>query len=125
LILDTNGLSAIADGEPKMEPVLRRASEIAIPVIVLGEYRFGIAQSRERTRYEYFLNQIISDCRVLIVDEETAIKYADIRDKLKRKGKPIPGNDLWIAALSIQHALPLLSCDLHFDSVPGLKRIGW
>jgi len=48
-----------------------------------------------------------------------------VRDELKRSGRPIPGNDLWIAALARQHALPLLSRDRHFDLVPGVQRIGW
>lgn len=48
MILDTNGLSAVAEGEPALEPILRKAALVAIPVIVLGEYRYGIAQSRER-----------------------------------------------------------------------------
>jgi len=59
------------------------------------------------------------------VDRGTADEYAEIRSELKRAGRPIPGNDLWIAALARQHALPLLSRDRHFDLVPGLKRVGW
>jgi predicted nucleic acid-binding protein len=125
VILDTNGLSAIADGEMTLEPILREAAEIAVPVIVLGEYRYGIWQSRERARYERWLAESIPNYRVLAVDEETAERYAEIRDELKRRGRPIPANDLWIAALTRQHALPLLSRDQHFDFVPGLKRIEW
>ena len=52
MILDTNGRSALTDGEPALEPVLRRATQVAIPVIVLGEYRYGISQSRNHIRYE-------------------------------------------------------------------------
>jgi len=125
LILDTNGLSAMADGDAKLEPILHGAAELAIPVIVLGEYRYGIAQSRNRTRYERWLAEVAASCRVLTVDEATAERYAEIRGELKREGRPIPGNDLWIAALARQHGLPLLSRDLHFDFVPGLRRIGW
>ena len=66
-----------------------------------------------------------ANCRVLTVDAGTAERYAEVRDELKRKGRPIPGNDLWIAALTRQHALPLLSQDRHFDFVPGLERLGW
>jgi predicted nucleic acid-binding protein len=62
---------------------------------------------------------------VLGGDEPTAERYAQIRGELKRIGRPIPSNDLWIAALARQHALPLLSRDQHFDAVPGLKRVGW
>jgi predicted nucleic acid-binding protein len=125
VILDTNGLSAMADGDKSLEPLLQQAAEIAVPVIVLGEYRYGIRQSRHRTRYERWLAKVLAGCRVLAVDEETAGHYAEIRDELKRSGRPIPGNDLWIAALARQHALSLLSRDQQFDFVPGLKRVGW
>jgi tRNA(fMet)-specific endonuclease VapC len=125
VILDTNGLSAMADGDVKLEPLLQRATEIAIPAIVLGEYKYGIRQSRNRTRYERWLAEVLATCRVLAVDERTAGQYAEVRDELKRSGRPIPGNDLWIAALARQHALPLLSRDRHFDFVPGLTRVGW
>jgi predicted nucleic acid-binding protein len=125
LILDTNGLSAMADGDAKLEPLLQQATEIAVPVIVLGEYKFGIRQSGHRVRYERWLSDVIANCRVLGVDEATAERYAEIRGELKRDGHPIPGNDLWIAALARQHDLPLLSRDRHFDFVPRLKRIGW
>jgi len=125
VILDTNGLSAMADGDVKLEPLLHQAVEIAVPVIVLGEYKYGIRQSRSRARYERWLADVIGSCRVLVVDEGTAGLYAEVRDELKRSGRPIPGNDLWIAALARQHALPVISRDLHFDFVPGLKRIGW
>jgi len=125
VILDTNGLSAMADGDTSLEPLLQQAAEIAVPVIVLGEYRYGIRQSRHRTRYERWLAEVLASCRVLVVDEGTAGHYAEVRDELKRSRRPIPGNDLWIAALTRQHALPLLSRDRHFDFVPGLKRVGW
>lgn len=125
MILDTNGLSALADGNPDLEPLLRRATETAVPAIVLGEYKFGIRQSRDRARYEQWLPVVLAGCRILPVDEGTAEHYAAIRDELKRSGRPIPANDLWIAALARQHALPLLSRDRHFDSVPGLTRVGW
>ena len=124
MILDTNGLSAMADGNTSLEPLLQQAAEIAVPVIVLGEYRYGIRQSRHRARYERWLAEVLASCRVLVVDEGTAGHYAEVRDELKRSRRPIPGNDLWIAALTRQHALPLLSRDRHFDFVPGLKRVG-
>jgi tRNA(fMet)-specific endonuclease VapC len=125
LIVDTNGLSAIADGDVKLESVLRQTADLAVPVIVLGEYRYGIRQSRHRTRYERWLAEVVTNCRVLAIDPETAGEYAEIRGELKHAGRHIPGNDLWIAALTRQHSLPLLSRDQHFDLVPGLKRIGW
>lgn len=125
MILDTNALSAIADGDPALKPILDQAAELAIPVIVVGEYTYGIRQSRNRSRYEVWLAGLVTNCRILTVDVETAERYADIRAELKRIGRPIPSNDLWIAALARQHHLSLLSLDLHFEFVPGLQRIGW
>ena len=125
MILDTNGLSALADGDRTLEPILRRAAAIALPVIVLGEYRYGIRQSRNRLRYEYWLAEALASYQVLAVDEGTAEHYAEVREELKRMAHPIPGNDLWIAALARQHRLPIISRDRHFDFVPGLKRLAW
>ena len=125
MLVDTNALSAAADDEPAVVSILARADQMTIPVIVLGEYRYGIAQSRNRARYENWLAGLLHDCFVLDINEPTTHHYAEITLELKRKGKPIPTNDLWIAALCRQHSLPLLSRDRHFDAVPGIKRIGW
>ena len=125
MILDTNGLSALAEGELRLEPILRKATQIAVPVIVLGEYRYGIQQSRERQRYEHWLVECLPKFRVLNMDEQTTTSYAAVRGELKRAGTPIPSNDVWIAALCRQHSLPVLSRDRHFDLVPGLRRIDW
>jgi tRNA(fMet)-specific endonuclease VapC len=125
MILDTNALSAIADNEPAAAHMAYQAATIELPVIVLGEYRFGIGQSRRREEYQEWLAKLIAATRVLPVDEETSGHYAKIRGELKAAGRPIPSNDLWIAALSRQHRLPLMSQDQHFDAVPGLKRAGW
>jgi len=125
LILDTNALSAAAEHDPSALKVVARAEQIAVPVIVLGEYRLGIAQSRHRASYENWLQEWITSVTVLDIDNETTRSYAVLGLELKKKGKPIPTNDLWIAALCHQHSLPLLSRDRHFDLVPGLKRIDW
>lgn len=125
MIVDTNALSAAADGDPEIIAILARADEMAIPVIVLGEYRYGIAQSRNRASYESWLTGLLQDCFVLDITEPTTQYYAEIVLELKRKGKPIPTNDLWIAALCRQYSLPLLSRDSHFDFVGGIKRVGW
>jgi len=125
VILDTNGLSAIADGDAAIEPILREADEVALPVIALGEYLYGIRQSRDRDRYEVWLAKSIESFRVLFVDEGTAACYASLRGELKKAGTPIPSNDVWIAALARQHGLDVLSRDRHFDQIPGLRRINW
>ena len=125
MILDTNALSAFVDGDPGVGNVLRVQVRAAIPVIVLGEFRYGIAQSRKRASYEAWLDSYLSHFDVLAVTEETAISYSELRTALKRSGRPIPANDAWIASLALQHRLPVLSRDEHFDAVPGLDRTSW
>jgi tRNA(fMet)-specific endonuclease VapC len=125
VILDTNGLSAVADGDANLMPILHQATEIAVPVIVLGEYRYGVWQSRERQRYEQWLMDSLPYYRVLDVDQETTIYYATLRTELKKAGTPIPSNDVWVAALGRQYRLPILTRDPHFDLVAGLRRIDW
>jgi tRNA(fMet)-specific endonuclease VapC len=125
VILDTNGLSALAEGESALEPILRKAAQIAIPVIVLGEYRYGISHSRKPQHYAQWLAEYLSTFRILDVDERTTVSYSAVRTELKKAGTPIPSNDVWIAALCRQHSLPLLSRDRHFDVVAGIQRLDW
>jgi predicted nucleic acid-binding protein len=125
VILDTNALSAFADGDPEVGAVLRREARAALPVIVLGEFRYGIAESRHRVAYEGWLETHLQHFEILDVTTETTVVYAKLRVALRRSGRPIPANDAWIAALALQHRLPVLSRDRHFDAVPGLERKGW
>lgn len=125
MILDTNALSGAADGDPGALEIIAGAERIAVPVIVLGEYRLGIAQWRHRKEYEEWLREWVAAVTVLDVDRETTYQYTKIGLELKKTCKPIPSNDLWIAALCGQHSMPLLSRDRHFDVVAGLKRFEW
>ena len=125
MILDTNALSAWAEGLAAVEAALRSADRLVVPSVVLGEYYFGIRQSRHRIRYEEWLRRYLPLAEVATVTSATAHAYADIRLQLKRVGKPIPANDAWIAALARQHALSVLSNDTHFDLVDGIRRIAF
>ncbi|MSO21338.1 MAG: type II toxin-antitoxin system VapC family toxin [Acidobacteria bacterium] len=125
LVLDTNAVSAIADAETSIAKFFKHEGDICIPVVVMGEYRFGISQSRRKADCERWLEAMISSCRILDITDETASWYARLRLQQKTSGKPIPSNDLWIAALCRQHSLPILSRDRHFDVVTGLTRITW
>lgn len=125
MILDTNALSAFVDGDATVGDILRREPRAVIPVIVLGEFRYGIAQSRHRRTYETWLDKRLPGFDVLPITEATAIEYAALRVELKRSGHPIPANDAWIAALALEHRLPVLTRDQHFDAVPKLERLSW
>jgi tRNA(fMet)-specific endonuclease VapC len=71
------------------------------------------------------VEHLAAHCRVLPADEGTAAAYANVRASLKARGRPIPENDVWIAAICIQHGTPLATGDAHFDSVEGLRLVRW
>ena len=125
MILDTNALSAFVDGDRGVGELLRRQARACIPVIVLGEFRYGIAQSRHRAAYEQWLASELPHFDVLAITEETTVSYADLRVALRQRGTPIPANDAWIGALALQHGLPVLSRDVHFDAIPNVHRHPW
>jgi tRNA(fMet)-specific endonuclease VapC len=125
LILDTNAVSALADGDRKLLVVVRHVKAFCLPVIVLGEFRFGIERSRYRDKYSEWLERLIDVSSVLDVDRDTAKVYAVIREQLRVQGQPIPSNDTWIAALALQHRLTVVTRDAHFTSIVGLTSITW
>lgn len=125
MILDTNALSAFIDGERAVVEQLAGRGDPSIPVIVLGEFRYGVAGSRHRATYEAWLDEHLPDFEILAVTAFTAVVYADVRAALKKAGRPIPANDAWISALAIEHRLPVLTRDVHFEAVPGLERVAW
>ena len=125
MILDTNALSAWAEGLSGVETPLRSADRLVVPSVVLGEYYFGIRQSIHRARYEEWLRRYLPLVQVATITSATANTYADIRLQLRRIGRPIPTNDAWVAALARQHALAVLSNDTHFDVVDGVQRIAF
>ena len=125
MILDTNAVSAILAGEVPIQARLGPEERQHLPVVVIGEYRFGMLGSKRRKKLERAFEFLESQSIILICDRETADMYAAIRHGLRIRGRPIPENDLWIAALARQHSLEIVSQDPHFDHVAGIRRIGW
>ena len=125
MIMDTNFLTALAEGDALAVGTLDRRPAW-VPAIVIGEYRAGLAQSAQRAQRTQWLDEgFESDDVILEVTRHTARHYADIWNELRAIGRPIPQNDIWIAALAREHKMPIVSKDAHFDAVPGLKRLGW
>jgi tRNA(fMet)-specific endonuclease VapC len=125
VILDTNVISAMAERDTALERVLPDVASQFIPVICLGEYRAGIIQSKVRKELERWLDQLEQSRTVLCLERDTSHHYASIIADLRRRGRMIPINDVWIAALALQHNSPVLSRDAHFDQVKNVHRIGW
>lgn len=125
VILDTNAVSALLGGDPALGEVLAADQRHHLPVVVIGEYRYGLLGSKRRDHLQKLLETLILESFVLVVDETTAEAYSQVRDELRRIGRPIPENDIWIAALALQHRQPVVSRDGHFDYVTDVRRVAW
>ena len=125
MMLDTNALSALADGDETLGARLAEVQFPAIPVIALGGFRYGIRSSRHQAVYEAWLEENLTHFEILPITEKTARIYAELRQELKALGRPIPENDLWISALARQHRLPVLTRDRHFSIVPKVEVTSW
>jgi len=125
LILDTNAVSALFAGDPALAVVLAPVDRHHLPLVVVGEYRYGLRASRHGRHLSLLLDALIRESSLLPADLETTEHYASVRFELRRRGTPIPENDVWIAALARQHGLAVASRDEHFDLVPGVDRVSW
>ncbi len=123
LLLDTNIVVASFRQDPGAQQAIRHAGRILIPVIVLGELYFGALQGKQTERERARIEALLTSGEVVGCDLETAEHYAQVKDELRRQGRPIPENDLWIAALARQYRVTLASRDSHFDAVLGLRRV--
>lgn len=124
VLLDTSAYSALQRGDPRILAVMRMSQSVAIPVVVLGELHSGFRLGNRRSENEDLLSRFMSKAsvRVVNVTEDTALHYAEIDVFLRKKGRPIPRNDVWIAALALEHGMRLLTLDVHFEEIPMLLR---
>ena len=123
--LDTNRYVDFARGDAAVVDVLESAEEIVVPLIVLGELRAGFAMGSRTAANEGILRRFLlrPGVEVLIPDEQTTHHYATVYRQLRQQGTPIPTNDMWIAALVVQHGLVLFARDDHFDHLPQVPRL--
>jgi tRNA(fMet)-specific endonuclease VapC len=125
VILDTNAFSAFVDGDEKLLGALQNEPELALPIVALGEFLYGIAQSRRRAAYELWLRTNLGLFDLLPIVRKTAESYSEIRRELKTAGEPIPTNDLWIAAIARTQRMPLATRDPHFRVIRSLEIVTW
>jgi predicted nucleic acid-binding protein len=124
LALDTNAYSDFMRGDSARVQLIRIARHIHIPLMVLGELRAGFAAGNQTSTNAANLQRFLNSPRVsiLLPDEQTTHHYAQLFLQLRKKGTPIPTNDLWIAALVVQHNLILCTSDPHFHHLPQVVR---
>jgi tRNA(fMet)-specific endonuclease VapC len=125
LAIDTNRYTDLCRGDRSVVETVETADEVWLPFIVLAELRAGFAVGSQGPHNEAVLRRFLlkPGVRVLYADEQTTHHYAIIYRQLRKQGTPIPTNDMWIAALTLQHSLTLYDRDSHFDALPQLTRV--
>jgi tRNA(fMet)-specific endonuclease VapC len=124
-LLDTNIIIALFANDEAVKNGLTQADEIFVPSIAIGEMCFG-AQKSERARENLArIDEFAADNVVLGCDTETARQYGRVKNALWIKGRPIPENDIWIAAIALQHDLTLVTRDAHLGEIESLRVAAW
>lgn len=124
-LLDTNAVVALLNNEPAIETALTPPNTGLIPIIAVGELLFGAEKSARVEANVKRTMSYIDQRTVLGCDIETATWYGKVAQRLRAKGRPIPQNDMWIAAITLRYDLTLMTKDEHFSEVEGLKVQGW
>jgi len=119
--LDTSVAIAVLAGQAG-SLLSQSIEQFLLPVPVIGELHYGALNSRRVAENLAEVEALVARCRVLDITAATAAVYARLRLGLKQKGQPIPENDLWIAALCVEHQVPLVTLDGHFDAIEELER---
>ena len=123
--LDTNRYVDLCKGVAETVAILEAADVVVMPFVVLAELRAGFAHGRRQVENERILRRFLmkEGVAVLFADDQTTHHYASVYRQLRKQGTPIPSNDLWLAALVLQHNLALHARDKHFDHLPQLVRV--
>jgi tRNA(fMet)-specific endonuclease VapC len=124
-LLDTNVVIAIFARDSSVLQYVGEADEVFLPAIVVGELHYGAQKSARVEENVERIIELASETTVLACDADTARHYGTIKNRLRAKGKPIPENDIWIAAVALQHGLELASRDPHFKEIEDLSLVVW
>lgn len=124
ILIDTNAYSALVEGQPEIGIRVREAKEVLISTVVLGELLFGFHNGSRYEQNRHVLDRFLREPRVQVVTLtlNTAELFGEIFAGLRKRGKPIPTNDIWIAAQAIENDSSLLSSDPHFGFV---EKLSW
>lgn len=125
VLLDTNIVIAFFAQEPIVLQNMQAVDQFLIPSVVLGELYFGARKSGKVAHNLKRIDELATTTAILGCDAETARQYGQIKDELRQKGRPLPENDIWIAAIARQHNLSLSTRDVHFEQVDHLSIVTW
>ena len=124
-LLDTNVIIALFAEDRAVKDNLGKAGEVLVPSIAIGELCYGARKSARAKENLARIDEFAANNVVLGCDIETARRYGDIKNTLQIKGRPIPENDIWIAAVALQHGLTLVTRDTHFGEIESLSIAAW
>jgi tRNA(fMet)-specific endonuclease VapC len=124
-LLDTNIVIALLNGDETVLSHLDRAPEVFIPVVVIGELFFGAAKSDRSPENMAKVERFAASRIIVPCDVNVAREYGRLKHHLKEKGRPLPENDIWIAAMAKCHDLILVTRDRHFQEVPDWPIVDW
>ncbi|MEQ9548361.1 MAG: type II toxin-antitoxin system VapC family toxin [Coleofasciculus sp. G3-WIS-01] len=124
-LLDTNIIIALFADEVAVKNSLIQADEIFVPSIAVGELCYGAKKSGHSKENLERIEELIANSTVLGCDTQTARHYGDVKNKLRLKGRPLPENDIWIAALALQYNLTLVTRDGNFQEIENLLTVAW
>ncbi|MFL5242806.1 MAG: type II toxin-antitoxin system VapC family toxin [Gemmataceae bacterium] len=124
-LLDTNIVIALFEGARSVVQRLGRASQVFVPSITVGELFYGAYQSTHVQENLQRIEEFVAVNTVLACDAATAELYGHVKSRLQSKGRSLPDNDIWIAALARQHGLTLVSRDVHFKEIERLRLEAW
>ena len=124
-LMDTNIVIAIFANDATVINSLANANEVFVPSIALGELYYGAHKSSHVEANITRIDEFAASNSILTCDTETSQQYGKIKNSLRVKGRPIPENDIWIAAIAKQYELTLISRDEHFKEISGLSTISW
>lgn len=125
LCLDTSAYSRFRRGDREAVQHIDAAEWVGVPAIVLGELRFGFRAGTRAQHNETLLRELLASpvVDILPVDDEVASHYADILVDLRRAGRPVPTNDIWIAATAARSGAAVLTSDVHFREIARVATV--
>jgi len=125
VLRDTNIVIALLEGDEAVLSHLDRAPEVFIPAVALGEWFFGAAKSGGPSENLARIERFAVGRAIVSCDLDVAREYGQLRQRLREKGRPLPENDIWIAAAAKRHGMVLVTRDRHFREIEGLQTADW
>ncbi|MGV3719307.1 MAG: type II toxin-antitoxin system VapC family toxin [Actinomycetota bacterium] len=123
--IDSNAYVALCTGDVQVASMIGSLQSVCLPVVVLGELLYGAGASSRTAENLRKVREFAQKCALLDINADVAERYATLKLELRAAGKPIPDNDLWIAALCLEAGIPLITRDCHFAHLTTLSICSW